>query len=211
MRNYTYSLAVLLMASIAYAGITADNKFDLNQHAGSAAHGVRLGTLVDQPGSLSVVWNSSTGNLGSSTLVTGARRFDGSTRFAGTPGRHNLGVSIPQQSLITRARVEVTVPVRTAGTESDIGPAFSANHGISFHCSTKSSGKTTVDLSSSTLYNNAALNSAPGGLFDLDAVDTILTMQRNDSTEDCNVQADITGTDALSGKITLFIEYMQIR
>jgi hypothetical protein len=207
MNKYFIGIALLFVAMAGYAGVTSDQKFKLNQHGGSAAHGTRLGTLVDQPGSLSVVWNASTGSLGSSTLRSGTRAARNTNN--GPAGVHNLGAQIPKQSLITHAWVEVTEPPVTLSTA--VGDSYGAAPGISFHCSTKATGKTTVSLSSSTLYSNAAMDGNPNSLSELTAADTLATFQRNDSTADCEVQAQIHGAAHTSGKITLFIRYMQIR
>lgn len=194
MNKYFWGVLSLFITVAAYAGITADQKFILNENVGAAAQRARLGTLIDQPGSLSVVWDASTGNFGSSTLndiPPGGRGL----------GYHDLGVTIPKKSLITRAWVEVTKPWINVG--AGVSP------GIQFQCSTVTAGLTTVNLNSSTSYANDA---APGGaLLALTAVDTLATMQRNESTEDCKIFAQVNGQNRTVGKITLFVKYLQIR
>jgi hypothetical protein len=194
MSRYTLSLMLVLVAGAAFAGITADDKHKLNHGYGT---GAQLGTLVDQPGSLSVVWNASTGNSGSKTLRSGAR----ASGNPGQDGSHSLGAKIPKQSVITRAWVEVTDP------PVHFGPGSSPT--IAFQCSTKTTGKTTVTIGAADDYSDGSFNG--GTLGALTADDTLATMQRNDSTEDCQVQAVVTGQSASSGKITLFVEYLQIR
>src|SRR5882672_525115 len=101
MNKYLVSLGLMLAAASVFAGISADNKYLLNNMAGGAQK-AQLGTQVDQAGGLSIVWDSSTRNFGSSTIQTGAPN-------PVTPGDHDLGVLIPKKSLITRGWVEVTV------------------------------------------------------------------------------------------------------
>jgi len=188
---------MLLVSTLAVAGVTTDQKYIMNKQMGAPAAKVQLGTLVDQAkGAVSVVWNASTTDFGSSTKRTGApapRTF----------GVHTLGAKLPKKSLITRAWVQVTAPV------VHFGPG--ANPGISFNCSTNSISKTTVALNSSSNYQGAVVDG--GDLLNLTAADNedLTLYQRNDSTEDCDLQAQVHGQSASSGEITLFVEYMQIR
>ena len=166
MNKYFWGVLSLFITVAAYAGLTGDQKFILNENMGAGAQRARLGTLLDQPGSLSVIWDASTGNFGSSTLndlAPGGRGY----------GYHDLGVIIPKKSLISRAWLEVTKPW------INVGPGVTPQ--IQFQCSTVTSGLTTVNFASAANYDNDT--NPAGTLVAMTATDTLATMQRKTCQE----------------------------
>jgi len=204
MKKYLIGLALLLVGT-ALAGIPSADKFRLNQHAGSAAHGVRLGNLVDQPGSVSVVWNASTAGFGSSTLNTQSVVLKNDGTVSASPGKHLLDkkVWIPSGSLITRTWIEVTDPPVVIYADENATAAT-----IAFNCSSYVAADDLVVLVTASGNFSTAVG---GALLEGVAQDTVALMHRNSSTNKCYPQAVLPNRAYSSGKITLFIEYMQIR
>jgi len=161
---------------------------------------------VDQPGSLSVVWNASTGTFGSSTDSSVPSEVAGSSTVLA--GQHTLDneVQIPANSLITRTWIEITDP--PVARPDSLGDAPLVLGGIGFNCSSYVAADNIVTLVAST----SNYSTSVGGQLGLGvARDTLATMHRNSSTNPCWIQAEIIDRTLSSGKIIIFVEYMQLR
>ena|SRR3990167_4426246 len=101
-------LLLLLITAQAFGGISADKKYKLNHYLGQVAEEVALGTLVAEGGTNDLAIDGHQ----SQHLVVGTYDFAVNAGASTSLQTHHLGVSIPDNAVITRAFLDVvTAPV----------------------------------------------------------------------------------------------------
>lgn len=113
---------LLMLVSQGFAGITAEQKYLLDNYMGGVANQTGLGTLVAQGGGSAVVVD---GIQAKQVLVA---TYDFSIHGGASNAAIGLGSSLPQGAVITRSYIDViTAPVGSFGGTLSVGTGESGN------------------------------------------------------------------------------------
>jgi hypothetical protein len=103
-------LVFLLVASTGFGAISAESVYKLNKKMGQVASEVQLGTIVDQGG----VAGLSKDGIAPHKVIQGT--YDVAVN-GGSAGTHELGISVPDNAIITRSFLDVlTRPAHASGS-----------------------------------------------------------------------------------------------
>lgn len=166
----------LLIAPIAMGAISDDKKYKLNQAMGGVASEVQLGTLLDEGGQRTLVKDGHQAKQ----LVVGT--YDYAVHGGNSVGDRHLGVTIPDNAIITRSYIDVVTTI--------------VGQGAALVLTTETTG----DVKGST-----AITSFSGQVEGV-STGTAATMKK--MTADRGLLLDINNTALTAGKFKVYIEYV---
>lgn len=170
-------LLVMLAALPALAGISDGAKYKLNNQMGKAAREANLGTIIAEGGDRGSVAN---GHQPQQMLV-GEYDYD-------TLGGHSLavielGVSLPDNAIITRSFVDVVTALAGVGATVSVGTE-----------------------SSTDILNAVAVTSMGVGLVEGVSTGTAATMKK--MTAERGIRVDVNTSALTAGKFKVYLEYV---
>ena len=174
-------LLLLLVASTTFAGIAPGPLYILNRKMGQAATEAKLGKLIEEGGT----YNLSKDGVQPKKLVQAT--YDVAVEGGGT-GTHELGISIPDNAIITRAFLDVlTRPSQASG-------AAGASLAV------------TINSSGDVLAAKHAGTFSSGSL--LEGLQTGGTSAMVKTTAVRPLKVEVTNAALTAGKVLVYLEYV---